>query len=151
MTTAGIAPGHELVNPLAGTRTVFTATAATTGGEYVEVEATYPPHSSRPPVHHHPSQTEHFTVLSGAVTVVRGEDTFVAETGESFSVAPGASHQMWNHGDVEAILRWRVEPALRTGEMWCALWEVARAHDWSPDPMTVFEVVSAFPDEFQLG
>lgn len=151
MTTAEIAPGLELVNPVAGTRTVFTATAETTGGAYVEVEATYPPHSGKPPMHHHPTQTEHFTVLTGAMTVVRGEETFIAETGTSFSVPPGVSHQMWNQGDEQAVMRWRVEPPLRTAELWCATWGVARDHDWQPDPMALFEVVSGFPEEFQLG
>lgn len=151
MTTAEIAPGLELVNPVAGTRTVFIATPATTNGAYVEVEATYPPNSNKPPVHHHPSQTEYFTVLTGAMTVVRGDETFIAETGTSFEVPPGVSHQMWNHGDVEAVMRWRVEPPLRTAELWCASWAVARDSDWKPDPMALFEVVSSFPEEFQLG
>lgn len=151
MTTTEIAPGLELVNPVAGTRTVFTATPATTNGGYVEVEATYPPHSGKPPMHHHPTQTEHFTVLTGAMTVVRGDETFIAETGTSFSVPPGVSHQMWNHGEAEAVMRWRVEPPLRTAELWCATWAVARDNDWKPDPMALFEVVSGFPEEFQLG
>ena len=151
MSTVEIAPGLDLVNPVAGTRTVFTATPATTAGAYVEVEATYPPHSNKPPMHHHPSQTEHFTVLTGTMTVVRGEETFIAEAGESFEVPPGVSHQMWNHGDVETVMRWRVEPPLRTGEMWCATWACARDHDWKPDPMALFEVVNGFQEEFQLG
>jgi quercetin dioxygenase-like cupin family protein len=151
MTTAEIAPGLELFNPVAGTRTVFTATPSTTNGAYVEVEATYPARSKKPPMHNHPSQTEYFTVLTGAMTVVRGEETFVAETGTSFEVPPGVSHQMWNHGDAEAMLRWRVEPPLRMAEMWCATWAVARDNDWQPDPMALFEVVSKFPEEFQLG
>src|SRR3954468_12364406 len=135
MTTTEIAPGLELVNPVAGTRTVFTATPATTDGADVEVEATYPPNSNKPPGHPHPSQTEYFTVLTGAMTVVRGDETFVAETAESFSVPPGVSHQMWNPGDVEAGMRGRVAPPLRTGELWCATWACARDHDWKPDPM----------------
>ena len=155
MTTADIAPdlepGLELVNPVAGTRTVFTATPATTNGVYVEVEATYPPNRNKPPVHHHPSQTETFTVLAGAMTVVCGDETFIAATGESFSVPPGVSHQMWNHGEVEAVLRWRTAPALRTGEMFCALWALARDNEWKPEPMAMFEVVSSFAEEFQLG
>jgi quercetin dioxygenase-like cupin family protein len=151
MTTAQAAPGAELVNPVAGTRTVFTATAASTGGQYVEVEVTYPPHHGPPPIHHHPSQTEHFTVLAGAVTVLRGDDTFVARAGEDFAVPPGISHQMWNHGEVAATLRWRTSPALRTDELFCALWQVAHDHQWAPDPVAVFEVVSSFPEEFQLG
>ena len=40
--------GTELVNPKAGTRTLFTATAQSTGGAYVEVEATYPAHGQKP-------------------------------------------------------------------------------------------------------
>src|SRR5437764_1212729 len=86
VTAADISPGDELLNPVTGARTVFVATPTSTGGEYVEVEATYPPGSAKPPAHHHPSQTEHFTVLAGAVTVTRGDETQVAGTGESFSV-----------------------------------------------------------------
>ena len=144
-------PGLELVNPAAGTRTLFTATAKTTGGTHVEVEAIYPPHSRRPPVHHHPSQTELFTVLEGAMTVVRGDETFVAEAGDTFTIPPATPHQMWNHTGARAALRWRTEPALRTGEMFCALWAVAREHDWTPDPLAVFQAVSDFPEEFRLG
>src|SRR4051794_41947931 len=97
MTPAEITPGHELVNPVAGTRTVFMATATTTGGEYVEVEATYPPHSGKPPVHHHPSQTEHFTVLTGAMTVICGGGSLFAETGGGISAPPRLSPQEWKH------------------------------------------------------
>ncbi|MGN6610098.1 MAG: cupin domain-containing protein [Jatrophihabitans sp.] len=144
-------PGLVLENPASGTRTTFTATAASTDGAYVEVESTYPPHGPRPPVHHHPSQTEEFTVLTGALTVVRDGETFVAEQGTSFSVAPGQRHQMFNEGDVEAVLRWRTSPALRTDEMFCAVWQVAHDHDWRPDPADVYEVVCGFAAEFQLG
>lgn len=151
MTNVVVEPGLELVNPVAGTRTLFTATARTTDGRHVEVEATYPAHSRRPPMHHHPSQTEYFTVLEGAMTVVRGDETFVAETGESFTVPPATPHQMWNDTDGDTVLRWRTEPALHTDDMFCALWAVAQEHDWAPDPLAVFQVVSRFPEEFQLG
>jgi hypothetical protein len=63
--------GTELVNPKAGTRTVFTVTAQSTDGGYVEIDATYPPGAPAPPRHLHPSQEEHFTVLSGRMTVSR--------------------------------------------------------------------------------
>ena len=49
-----------------------------------------------------------------------------------------------------AVVRWRTAPAMRTGEMFCALWEVARDNDWEPDPMQLFEVISRFGDEFCL-
>jgi mannose-6-phosphate isomerase-like protein (cupin superfamily) len=142
--------GTELVNPKAGTRTVFTATAESTDGAYVEIEATYPPHSSKPPLHLHPAQVEDFTVLSGQLDVIRGDESFTVKEGDSFSVPAGTPHQMWASGDDGAVMRWRTTPALRTGEMFCELWAVARDSDWSPDPMALFEVISRHGDEFCL-
>jgi len=141
--------GTELVNPRAGTKTVFIATTESTSGAYVEIEATYPPESAKPPRHLHPSQTEEFTILAGGLTVIRGEETFEVAVGATFSVEPGTCHQMWAGPD-GAVFRWRTTPALRTGEMFCALWEVARDNDWAPDPMQLFEVVSTYGEEFCL-
>jgi hypothetical protein len=101
MTTVTPHVGLLLVNPKAGTTTVFIATAESTGGDYVEVEVTYPPDSPPPPRHLHPSQDEHVTTLS-------------------------------------------------TGELFCALWECARDHDWEPDGLALFEVITRFGDEFCL-
>jgi hypothetical protein len=70
------------------------------GGEYVEIEVTYPPNSNPPPRHIHPAQDEHFTILSG--------------------------------------------------EMFCALFDVARDNEWKPDLMQMFEVIQQFDDEFCL-
>ena len=141
--------GTELINPKAGTKTVFTATAETTDGAYVEIEATYPPNSTPPPLHLHPAQDEHFTVTSGSFVVVRGDEEFTANAGDDFTVPRGTPHRMWAAED-GAVVLWRTSPAMRTGEMFCALWEVARDNDWEPDVMKLFEVISSYPDEFCL-
>jgi quercetin dioxygenase-like cupin family protein len=141
--------GTELVNPKVGTKTVFTATAASTGGDHVEIEATYPPNSSPPPKHLHPSQTEHFTVVSGTMRGSLGDDVFILNAGDELVVPAGTPHQMWA-GDNGAVMRWRTSPALRTGEMFCDLWEVARDNDWAPDPMQLFGVISRYGEEFCL-
>jgi quercetin dioxygenase-like cupin family protein len=141
--------GTELVNPKAGTKTVFTATAASTGGDHVEIEATYPPNSAPPPKHLHPSQTEHFTVVSGTMRGSLGDDVFILNAGDELVVPAGTPHQMWA-GDNGAVMRWRTSPALRTGEMFCDLWEVARDNDWAPDPMQLFGVISRYGEEFCL-
>jgi hypothetical protein len=47
-------------------------------------------------------------------------------------------------------MRWRTTPALRTGELFCALWEVARDNDWAPDGMQLFGVISSYEEEFRL-
>jgi mannose-6-phosphate isomerase-like protein (cupin superfamily) len=143
--------GTELVNPKAGTRTIFIATAQSTDGAYVEIDATYPPGAPPPPRHQHPRQEEHFIVLSGRMNVRCGDEEFVAETGSEFVVPPGVTHQMSPEGDEGAVLRWRTTPALRTDEMFCALWEIARDADWEPDLMALFGVITSFLDEFYLG
>jgi quercetin dioxygenase-like cupin family protein len=141
--------GTELVNPVAGTRSVFTATSASTGGAYVELEQTYPPDSQRPPKHLHPSQSEHFTVLNGTMHGILDGSQFSITVGDELVVPPGTPHEMWA-GDDGAVMTWRTSPALRTGEMFCELWEVARDNDWEPDLMELFEVISKYGDEFCL-
>jgi mannose-6-phosphate isomerase-like protein (cupin superfamily) len=141
--------GTELINPKAGTKTVFTATADSTNGEYVEIEATYPPNSTPPPLHLHPSQDETFTVLAGSLQGVRGDEEFTVSVGDVLEIKRGVPHKMWATGD-GAVFRWRTAPAQRTGEMYCATWEVARDNDWQPSPLQLFEVIQGFGDEFCL-
>jgi len=142
--------GIELVNPLAGTRTLFRATAASTGGAHVEVEATYPPHSSPPPMHLHPQQDERFTVLSGRMhAVVDGVDRELAE-GDVLEVPRGTPHQMWNPADEPAVMLWRTTPALRTDQMFCDLWQAAADNGFEPDLLRSFAVIQRYPDEFCL-
>ena len=85
--------GAELVNPVAGSRTVFLATAASTDGAYVEVEQTYRPHSSKPPTHLHPNQDEHFTVVSGQLHAVVGDVESDLFAGDVLEVPRGVGHQ----------------------------------------------------------
>ena len=141
--------GTELINPRAGTKTVFLATAESTAGAYVEIEMTYPPDSAKPPLHKHPAQAEHFTVLAGRLDGVRAGEDFTVGAGDEVTVDAGVPHQMWA-GDDGATFRWRTSPALRTGEMFCALWEVARDNDWKPDVMQLFGVISQYDAEFCL-
>src|SRR3954462_1407401 len=141
--------GTELANPVAGTKTVFVGTAESTGGEHVEIEATYPPNSTRPARHVHPSQTERFQVLAGSLEVRRGDEAFTAGVGDEFTVEPGVAHEMWAGAD-GAVFRWRTSPALRTSEMTCALWECARDNDWTPPGLQLFEVIGGYGEEFRL-
>ena len=143
--------GDELVNPKAGTRTVFRSTAASTDGDEVTVEATYPPHSPLPPMHHHPHQQEHFQIVTGAMRVVLGGETFTAQAGEEFTVERDVSHQMWNDRDEPASVVWTTTPALRTDQMFCALWQSAHDNDWAPSAEQLWAVIEGYDAEFRLG
>jgi mannose-6-phosphate isomerase-like protein (cupin superfamily) len=151
-TSAAVTPqvGTELVNPVAGSRTVFRATGASTGGAYVEVEQTYRPHSAKPPLHQHPNQDEHFTVLRGMLHAVVGDVERDVRAGEELEVPRGTPHQMWGASDEPTVLIWRTSPALRTDQMFCDLWSVAAETDFVPDLMRSYEVVLRYAEEFQL-
>lgn len=142
--------GTELVNPASGSRTVFRATAASTDGAFVEVEQTYRPHSAKPPLHQHPNQDEHFTVVGGRLHAEVGDRTHDLVAGDELAVPRGVPHQMWGDSDEPTVVIWRTTPALRTDQMYCDLWAVAASNDFVPDPRGSYQVVLRYAEEFQL-
>lgn len=106
-----------------GFRLKLVTTGAETGGELLEMEATYGEDAILPPEHLHPSQDERFEVLDGAVRTVIGGVERRYETGETFEVPSGTPHQMT--GDGPARVRWQVRPALRTAEFFERLYSGA--------------------------
>ncbi|HEX8066389.1 MAG TPA: cupin domain-containing protein [Thermoleophilaceae bacterium] len=115
--------GQELRGPT-GHVLRLVRTGEETGGELLEMEATWSGESEgMPPEHHHPSQDERFEVLDGALrTIVDGVERRY-EAGESFVVPAGTRHQMT--GDGPARARWEVRPALRTAEFFERLYGAA--------------------------
>lgn len=101
---------------------VLRQTAADIAGTLLEMEATYPPQAVFPPVHLHPEQNEHFTILAGSLTVrIDGaEQTYNA--GDSFDVPRGAAHTMANMGTTVANFLWETRPALQTAEFHAAIY-----------------------------
>jgi len=142
--------GAELVNPVAGSRTVFRATAASTGGAYVEVEQTYRAHSPKPPLHLHPNQDEHFTVLSGHLHAVLDGVESDLFAGDELEVPRGVAHQMWGAADEPTVIVWRTTPALRTDQLYCDLWSAAAETEFVPDVVRAYQVTLRYAEEFQL-
>ena len=142
--------GTELTNSVAGTRTVFRATAASTRGEHVEVEQTYPPHSAPPPLHLHPQQDEEFTVRTGRLHAVVGGVERDLLAGERLEVPRGTPHRMWATAEEPTVVLWRTTPALRTDQLFCDLWSVASENGFVPDLMRAYEVTLRYAEEFQL-
>ncbi len=65
---------------------------AETGGEYVEMEWTFPAGAFAPPPHRHPSQVESYEVLEGAFEVMIEGDWRRLEAGDSAEVPVNATH-----------------------------------------------------------
>jgi mannose-6-phosphate isomerase-like protein (cupin superfamily) len=63
-----------------------------TGGEYVEMEWTFPPGAFAPPPHRHPSQVEEYEVLDGCFEVMIDGEWRRLTAGEAAAVPVGADH-----------------------------------------------------------
>ena len=105
--------GQE-IEGFGGFRLKLIRTAAETGGELLEMEASYPGDADLPPEHFHPSQVERFEVLEGAIRAVVDGDERRYDQGDVFEVPAGTPHQMT--GDGPARVNWQTRPALRTAE-----------------------------------
>jgi mannose-6-phosphate isomerase-like protein (cupin superfamily) len=105
--------GQEIETP-AGMTLLLVRTGNETGGELLEMEATYSGEAGMPPEHLHPSQVERFEVLEGSMHAIVGGKERAYEVGESFEVPAGTPHQMAAQGPTR--MRWEVRPAMRTAE-----------------------------------
>jgi quercetin dioxygenase-like cupin family protein len=127
-----------------GFRLLLVKTGAETGGELLEMEATYGGTGGMPPDHFHPRQDERFEVLEGAVrTIIDGTERRYG-SGETFEVPAGTPHQM--AGDGPARVRWEVRPALRTAEFF------ERLYGEGPDSAQAMgaDFLAEFSEEFRL-
>lgn len=82
--------------------------------QVLEMEVTYPAHSTQPFRHYHPFQTEYFKIIEGELKVRLGADLKIFRKGEKFIVPPNTDHSMWNDSASQTIVSWKVDPALRT-------------------------------------
>jgi quercetin dioxygenase-like cupin family protein len=115
-----MADGGREIQGFGGHSLKLIQTGEETGGELLEMEATYSGEAPMPPEHLHPSQDEHFEVLEGSMrTIIDGEERTYG-VGEPFDVPAGTPHQM---GALEPTrMKWEVRPALRTAEFFEGLY-----------------------------
>jgi mannose-6-phosphate isomerase-like protein (cupin superfamily) len=108
-----IHPGDTIVNPVTGERIVFHKTAASTNGEYVEIEVFVAPGGVVAAAHVHPYQSERFEILGGTIGMKVGRKKLEARYGDVVTVEPGTPHKFWNAGDGELHFVTVVKPALQ--------------------------------------
>ena len=91
-------------------------TVRRTTADALEVEALYAPGGTAPPKHFHPSQAEHFEVLSGTVRTLVDDRERTLSAGDTLDIPAGAVHQMWNEAGEPARVSWTTTPGGRTLE-----------------------------------
>jgi quercetin dioxygenase-like cupin family protein len=109
--------GQVLHNPVSGERFVFHTTADDSAGRLLEFDLVLEPHGRVPGGHVHPGQQESFEVREGIMKFRKGLHTVTAGPGDLVVVESGTFHRFANAGDEPAVVRVRVEPALRMEEL----------------------------------
>jgi mannose-6-phosphate isomerase-like protein (cupin superfamily) len=109
-----VAHAGQEIDAFGAMRLLLVKTGEETGGELLEMEASYSGEAGMPPAHLHPNQAEHFEILEGSMRAKIGNEERVYEVGEAFDVPAGTPHQMVAEGPTRT--RWEVRPALRTAE-----------------------------------
>ena len=137
--------GQEIKGP-DGYRLRLVATGAETGGEVLEMEATYGGAGALPPEHLHPRQVERFEVLEGTIRAIIGGTEHRYEQGETFEVPSGTPHQMTADGP--ARLRWEVRPALCTAEFFERLY--SDGPDGARAAPSIADFLAEFSDEVRF-
>src|SRR6266516_1641018 len=84
-----------------------------TAGEMLAFDLVVHPDGRVPGGHVHQVQQESFEILRGTVKFRKGLRTVIAAPGDTVVVPPGAFHHFANAGEEPAVVRVRVEPALR--------------------------------------
>jgi len=119
----------------------------------LEVEGIWAPGGSPPPKHFHPRQEEQFRVISGVLTArVDGAERELAQD-DTLEIPPGAVHQMWNAGEVEARASWKTMPAGRTEQWFRAVDALHRgpASEKGPGLLAFAPLLREYDDVFRLA
>src|SRR3712207_456792 len=85
------------------------------GAGRLVVEVAWSPSGSRPPLHLHPAQDEHFVVHDGQLHTEVAGVVHVLGPGDTLDVPRGAVHRMWAP-DGPVTARWETTPAGRTAQ-----------------------------------
>src|SRR5262245_45089292 len=105
--------GDVIENPVTGERAVVRIGTEQTGGELLVVDLYIRPGGAVMGEHLHPAIEERFTVLRGQVGFRLSGRVATAEPGVTLFAPPGMSHNWWNAGPEEALVRVEVRPAAR--------------------------------------
>jgi quercetin dioxygenase-like cupin family protein len=115
------------------------------------MEADYRAGTPSPPAHLHPSQDEHFEVLSGGVHAVIKKEARTLRAGDTLDIPAGTVHQLGGLPDTDGTVRWEVRPALRTREFLQASFGLAGSPPDSRALLRAAMVARDYAPEFRLA
>ena len=140
--------GSVVENPVTGERGVARIGTAETDGELLIVDLYIRPGGAVVGEHVHPAIEERFTVLRGQVGFRLAGQEAIADLGEKLIVPAGMSHDWWNAGPEEALVRVEVRPAARFEAMIRNLFGLAQDGKVNRKGMPNLLQLAVFAQEF---
>jgi quercetin dioxygenase-like cupin family protein len=119
-----------------GMRFHIKKTAAETDGRSLEMEWELAPRTGGTPMHVHPSATESYEVIEGALDVYVEGAWRTLSTGDRVVVAPGVAHTFRNASDAPVRVYNTHAPAMRFGAYFDGLHRIANSGAISSQRMT---------------
>jgi quercetin dioxygenase-like cupin family protein len=111
------------------------------------VEVTYAPGGSKPPMHFHPAQDEHFEITRGSIDVRLGRNPPIRlDAGDTLDIPRGTPHALWNAGAETAVATWITTPPGRT-HAWFRTLSAAGTRS----PLKLAPLLVAYDDVFRLA
>lgn len=139
---------ETIISPSLGQQLTFSAAS---NADALRIEALIDPEAGTPP-HIHLSQTEEFRVLEGELSVWIDGRRRTLEAGEGATVPPHVGHRFRNDSDQPVRVAVELRPALRSRELFGALFALDRAGKLkrmgAPGPIDAALLVDEFGAEF---
>jgi quercetin dioxygenase-like cupin family protein len=104
---------YQITNSVTGQVIKFIKTGQESE-HFLEMESVYSVFGEESSLHYHPIQCEVFRILAGELAVSIDGDVKMYYQGEEFRIEPGTHHSMWNPGDLNTVVNWKVFPAMET-------------------------------------
>jgi quercetin dioxygenase-like cupin family protein len=150
--TAATASPRVLRNPVLGLEGTVRTSAEESQGEVWAADVTARPGASGGPAHIHRRQEERFRLHEGRLAYRVGDHRGVLLPGETLVVPPGTTHEFRNASAAVARFTAEFRPALRVGDFFAALFDLAAAGETDarglPSPLKAAALMREFPDEF---
>ena len=128
--------GDELDLSPIGAMFKILRTREDTAGKALEMEWRLAPRSSGTPVHIHPTATESYDVLEGALDVQINGKWKTLRAGQSDAVPPGVPHTFRNSTDAVTRVHNTHAPAMRFEEYFSSIDRIVRSGRVAKDRMT---------------
>lgn len=105
--------GDFLENPVTGEAAIVRIGTEESGGELLIADLYVAPGGAVMGEHYHPAIEERSTLIRGELGVRLSRRGAKAKPGVTLLVPPGVSHDWWNAGNEDAVVRVEIRPAAR--------------------------------------